>query len=80
MTYSINRNVKKEDGKFIFEINEKVIQNESVGDRIGICEKDNILWVAHDCDLYDLEVINFVENMFTNAILTYNVIDIIKYK
>lgn len=80
MTYTLNTDCKEEDGEFIFKINENVISNESVGDRIGICEKNNILWIAYDCDLYDWQVIDFIENLFTSPIRAYNIINIIKYK
>lgn len=80
MTYTLNGKVEKEEDEFIFKINETVLNNDSIGDAIGICEDDNILWVSSHCDLYDKQVISFIENLFTSPIETYNTINIIKYK
>lgn len=47
-----------------FKINEKVEKNSSVGDMLGVCKKDNVLWINNWAYLYDPEVQAFLTELF----------------
>lgn len=67
MQYDIEFEVKQDDGYKNIPMVGKVEQNEAYGDQIGICSKDNILWVSEDVDIENNEgARDFVKEHFKN--------------
>lgn len=71
--YSLTGDYTRGGGYVLFEISEKVIENEAFGDQIGVCSTDNILWVYEDIDIND-EVEEFLTDYFLRPIDTYRTI------
>jgi len=64
--YNINFEDKKvTDSEIRIQIVEEVTQNEALGDYIGICKRDNILWIMRDyIDIEDIEVREWLRTYF----------------
>lgn len=64
--YTIEFKKKKLRSSSYFEIkiNEKVLQNEALGDLICICKEDNTVEVFDCIDVDDIDVIEFIKEHF----------------
>lgn len=75
MTFSLNGKSEKDGSYILFNVNEKILQNEAFGDQIGLRKHQNILWVYENIDLENYNIVEFLENYFTSPIKAINIIN-----
>ena len=71
--YTLTKEYEREEDYYLFPIKEKVIANEAIGDFIGVCSTDNVLWLLiYNYDKSEIfKIREFIETYFKNPIETY---------